>query len=85
MKLTEKKIIEILENNSIENCTKSEKSQVFKYAFGEEFMDSDDKGTLKQYNNQGETNERILLYVYIKFDKCALYYCIIIKSSIKRF
>ena len=36
-------------------------------------------------NNQGETNERILLYVYIKFDKCALYYCIIIKSSIKRF
>ena len=51
MKLTEKKIIEILENNSIENCTKSEKSQVFKYAFGEEFMDSDDKGTLKQYNN----------------------------------
>lgn len=51
MKLTEKKIIEILENNLIENCTKSEKSQVFKYAFGEEFMDSDDKGTLKQYNN----------------------------------
>ena len=56
MKLTEKKIIEILENNLIENCTKSEKSQVFKYAFGEEFMDSDDKGTLKQYNNQRETN-----------------------------
>ena len=63
MKLTEKKIIEILENNLIENCTKSEKSQVFKYAFGEEFMDSDDKGTLKQYNNQGETKKWKLKYL----------------------
>ena len=51
MKFTEKQIIIILENNLIKNCSKSEKSQVFKYAFGEEFMDSDDKGTLKQYNN----------------------------------
>ena len=35
--------------------------------------------------HKGETNERILLYVYIKFDKCALYHSIIIKSHIKRF
>ena len=30
MNLTEKQIIKILENNLIKNCSKSEKSQVFK-------------------------------------------------------
>ena len=49
IKLSEKQIINILENKLINKCSKSEKKQVMAYAFGEEFMDSDDKGSLKEY------------------------------------
>lgn len=49
MKLTEKQILNILENNLIDKCTKEEKAQVYDFAFGEEFMASDDKGSRKQY------------------------------------
>ena len=44
MKLTEKQILNILENNLIDKCTKEEKAQVYDFAFGEEFMASNDKG-----------------------------------------
>ncbi len=47
--LTEKEILHILENKLIGECSKEEKAQVFNYAFGEEFMESDDKGSLKEY------------------------------------
>ena len=49
MKLTEKQILTILENNLIKECNEQEKAQVYAYAFGEEFMASNDKGTLKEY------------------------------------
>ena len=49
MKLTEKQILNILENNLIDKCTEQEKKQVYGFAFGEEFMASDDKGSRKQY------------------------------------
>ena len=49
MKLTEKQILIILENNLIDKCTEQEKKQVYVFAFGEEFMASDDKGSRKQY------------------------------------
>ena len=49
MKLTEKQIIDILENKTIDKCTKSEKEQVFNFAFGSEFMNSNDKGKKKTY------------------------------------
>ena len=49
MTLTKKQIIHILDNNLIDTCNKEEKKQVFNFAFGEEFMESEDKGTLKEY------------------------------------
>ena len=48
MKLTETQILEILKNKRISNCTKQEKAQLMAYAFGEEFMASDDKGSKKK-------------------------------------
>lgn len=50
MKLTQRQIIFILKNNLINTCTKEEKKQVFNFAFGEEYMQSKDKGRLKEYN-----------------------------------
>ena len=50
MKLTQGQMIFILKNNLIDTCTKKEKKQVFNFAFGEEFMESKDKGELKEYN-----------------------------------
>ena len=37
-----------LQNNTI---TKSEKQRLFQIAFGTEFLNSNDKGTLKEYYN----------------------------------
>ena len=50
MKLTQGQMIFILKNNLNDTCTKKEKKQVFNFAFGEEFMESKDKGELKEYN-----------------------------------
>ena len=50
MRLTQRQMIFILKNNLIDTCTKKEKKQVFNFAFGEEFMESKDKGELKEYN-----------------------------------
>ena len=49
MTLTEKQIIHILDNKLIDTCNEKEKKQVFNFAFGKEFMESKDKGTLKEY------------------------------------
>ena len=48
MKLTEKQIINILDNKLIDTCNEEEKKQVFNFAFGDEFMKSKDKGILKE-------------------------------------
>ena len=50
MKLTQRQMIFILINNLIDTCTKKEKKQVFNFAFGKEFMKSEDKGRLKEYD-----------------------------------
>ena len=50
MILTEKQIINILDNKLIDTCNEEERKQVFNFAFGEEFMESKDKGELKEYN-----------------------------------
>ena len=47
--LTEAQIIQIVENKKINSCTEAEKAQVFAFMFGEEYMQSDDKGSLKEY------------------------------------
>jgi len=48
MRLTEKQIINILDNKLIDTCNEEEKKQVFNFAFGDEFMKSKDKGILKE-------------------------------------
>ena len=50
MKLTQRQMIFILKNNLIDTCTKEEKKQVFNFAFGEEYMQSKNKGSLKTYD-----------------------------------
>ena len=50
MKLTQRQMIFILKNNLIDTCNEEEKRQVFNFAFGEEFMESEDKGRLKTYD-----------------------------------
>ena len=46
MTLTEKQIINILDNKLIDTCNEEERKQVFNFAFGDEFMKSKDKGIL---------------------------------------
>ncbi len=48
--LTEAQMIKIMDTNSINKCTKSEQDQIFRFAFGDEFMESDDKGKKKVYH-----------------------------------
>ena len=50
MRLTQRQMIFILKNNLIDTCTEEEKKQVFNFAFGEEFMKSEDKGRVKEYD-----------------------------------
>tara|TARA_R100001530_G_C4245451_1_gene136431 strand:+ start:159 stop:476 length:318 start_codon:yes stop_codon:yes gene_type:complete len=50
--LSEKEMIHILKNKLIGECTKSEEKQVMNFAFGEEFMESDDKGSKVIYNQR---------------------------------
>jgi hypothetical protein len=44
-KLTENEMITIIENKAISKCTESEKHQVMLFAFGADYINSDDKGT----------------------------------------
>tara|TARA_R100000781_G_scaffold17701_1_gene14001 strand:+ start:428 stop:586 length:159 start_codon:yes stop_codon:yes gene_type:complete len=48
MKLTEKEMLEIQAEGRIDKCTKEEKKQVFAFFFGEDYMESEDKGSLKE-------------------------------------
>ena len=47
--LSDLELENILDNNLLKYCTEDEKRQVFAYAFGDEYIASEDKGTLKQY------------------------------------
>jgi hypothetical protein len=47
MTLTEKQMIAIIQEKRISNCTKEEKAQVMNFAFGEDYMTSNDKGAKK--------------------------------------
>jgi hypothetical protein len=49
MKLTKKQMIAIIKDNRIRECSEAEKEQVMSFAFGDDFMESDDKGTKKTY------------------------------------
>lgn len=44
--MTTEEILNVLENKLIHTCTKEERKEVFDFAFGEQFMQSDDKGEL---------------------------------------
>jgi len=47
MKLTEKQMIEIIKDKRIEQCNPSQKQQVMIFAFGEDYIKSNDKGSKK--------------------------------------
>ena len=42
-------MVEILEANKISECTPEQKKQVMAFAFGQEFVESDNKGEIKIY------------------------------------
>jgi hypothetical protein len=48
-KLSEKEMTEIMQKGTINNYSAAERKQVFEFAFGKEYMESDDKGKLKKY------------------------------------
>ena len=52
MTLTASEILVIQAEGRINECTDDEKSQVFKFFFGEDYMASDDKGSVKEYANE---------------------------------
>lgn len=47
--LTDKQIITILKNKAIDTCTDDERKQVMKFAFGDDYIKSNDKGKKKLY------------------------------------
>lgn len=47
--LTEEQLLDIIKNKKISKCSSAEKEQVMEFAFGAEYMASDDKGKRKQY------------------------------------
>ena len=47
--LTEKQMIKIFEDKSWDKLNKKQSIQFDNFMFGEEFMESDDKGSLKEY------------------------------------
>ena len=50
--LSEKQIIEILDKGTISQQAEGDKKQVMEFAFGKEFMESDDKGERKVYKKE---------------------------------
>jgi|TARA_R110000796_G_scaffold223156_1_gene339409 hypothetical protein len=52
MQLTENKMIDIIKSNKINLCTKEEQKQIMCFAFGEKYISSNDKGSLKKYKEQ---------------------------------
>ena len=47
--MTTKTMDIIIEKGMINLCNKSDRKKIFNYAFGVEFMQSKNKGSLKQY------------------------------------
>ena len=50
-KLTTAQMVEILKANKISECTPEQKEQVMAFAFGQEFIESDNKGDIKTYQS----------------------------------
>lgn len=51
MLLSEQRMEEIIDAGTIDECTELQKKQVMAFAFGEKFIASDEKGSLKEYAN----------------------------------
>ena len=47
--LTTEQMVEILQANKISECTPEQKAQVMAFAFGEDFVESEDKGSVAFY------------------------------------
>ena len=51
MKLTENEMITIIKNKTISKCTESERQQIMLFAFGEDYISSNNKGTKQLIND----------------------------------
>tara|TARA_R110002020_G_scaffold443715_1_gene654974 strand:- start:4860 stop:5030 length:171 start_codon:yes stop_codon:yes gene_type:complete len=51
LKLTDEQMIHIIKNKLISTQTEAVKKQVFEFAYGAEYMASNDKGDIKIYND----------------------------------
>ncbi len=47
MELSEERMIEIIKKKEINQCSKQEREQVMNFAFGEDYMKSNNKGSKK--------------------------------------
>ena len=61
MKLTEKQMIKALKTKTTSLYNREERRQIMNFAFGEEFMESKDKGELKKYEEVGQTPKQVPL------------------------
>ena len=53
--LTEKEMIKIIADKKISECSPEQKAQVMAFAFGDEFMADDNKGSKRKYKaNRGD-------------------------------
>ena len=52
MNLTEKQMIKILETKTTSLYNSEERNQIMNFAFGEDFMESNNKGELKEYDGE---------------------------------
>jgi len=71
VKLTEEQMIEILKNKKINQCSKEERDQVMDFAFGSDFMESDNKGEKVKITNKPEevfTQSTIVYFDRYDFD-----------------
>tara|TARA_R110002072_G_scaffold7_4_gene33 strand:- start:653 stop:1012 length:360 start_codon:yes stop_codon:yes gene_type:complete len=57
MKLSEKRMLEIIDNKQIGECSKEERDQVMAFAFGSEFMESENKGDIEHYDKDLKSDD----------------------------
>lgn len=63
--MTEAEMIAVIKGNRISECSPEEKAQVMAFAFGDEFMSSEDKGALKEYAPRTEGNMKAAGFILI--------------------
>tara|TARA_R100001244_G_scaffold27574_1_gene27240 strand:+ start:148 stop:450 length:303 start_codon:yes stop_codon:yes gene_type:complete len=61
MKLTNNQMKKIIDDKTISECSDNEREQVMSFAFGDYFMESNDKGKKKIYVTRDDSEDTTLL------------------------